>query len=256
MVEVTNRVIKARQLTQSDSRVAVDIIVPFYGQYERLCRLVESVNRVVRIPHQTHLVDDCSPNQHFTAVARASKLTVTRNEKHVGFGASLEVGFLATKSPFVAFVHSDTELMTGCLDRMIESLLALREKKVGMIAARTDQPGPGMDTRLLAKRGDVRDDVILSEGFLPFYCVVAWRHMFQRTGFIRPYFPVGYEDEEFAYRMRGNGFKQAICGKAWVRHVEGSTIRALCAEKPQMVERIEQNRDFCLSDIRKLMVTA
>jgi GT2 family glycosyltransferase len=139
---------------------------------------------------------------------------------------------------------------------MIESLLKLRNQQVGMIAARTEQPGDGMDSRLRAKRGEVGADVVLTDGFLPFYCVVAWRSMFQKTGFIHSYYPAGYEDEEFAYRMRANNYRQAICGKAWVKHTEGATIRALCAEKPEMVQRIEQNRDFCLVDIRKLMAKA
>ena len=43
------------------SRSRVDIIIPFYGQYEKVTSLVESILVAVRSnPYHITLVDDCS----------------------------------------------------------------------------------------------------------------------------------------------------------------------------------------------------
>ena len=244
---------KARPLIQRQNEIVFDIIIPFHGQHERLCRLIESINRTVRQPHHICLVDDASTNSHFAKIAEVSKLHVVRNERHSGFGASVIAGYNATSNPLVAVVHSDVIVTQGCFSRMMETLQKLQSKKVALVSARSDNPGEGMDPRLIGKHGVSSEDIILEDGFVPFYCAMFLRSLWPRIkSTVKPYFPVGYEDEEFAYRMRRFGFKQAICGSAWVQHAEGATVTALCKSHAEMKGLIEANRDFCLQDIQKL----
>ena len=153
-------------------------------------------------------------------------------------------------------MHSDCEVMeSSWLIEMGRSLLRWKESKepVKMVSARTDNPGDEVDKRLKTNLHSVAQDSILEEGHLPLYCAMAHRELFQRIGgFLKPY-PYGwYEDEELAFRMRKRGFKQGICGRSWVKHDGGATIKSLWQEKPEAEKIMEENRNRCLADMRAL----
>ena len=50
-----------------------------------------------------------------------------------------------------------------------------------------------------------------------------------------------YEDEEFAFRMRKNGFNQGVCGTSWIHHDGGATIEELCKTDFRMADFIKAN---------------
>lgn len=234
---------------------AIDIIVPFHGQYEKVHKLVDSIWLGLKSnPYNICLVDDCSPNaEYIKSYARSPRVTTIRLDTQMGFGAALQAGYIATSNPFVAFVHSDCVMEDhSCFQHLSNYLL---DTGVGMVAARSDNPGEGADQRLRSKRTELGKDIVLEEGTLPLYCVLMRRTLFQKIGgFVRPY-PFGYyEDEELAYRMRLFGIPQAISGKAWVRHRAGSTFTALAKEGKETLlrETIEKNYHQCQQDISSL----
>jgi len=82
---------------------------------------------------------------------------------------------------------------------------------------------------------------------------MSHRELYPRIGgFIKKYFPIGYEDEELSYRMRKYGYQQAICGKSWVRHDGGATINNLCKTNKKYLDFINENRASCIKDIQSL----
>ena len=79
------------------------------------------------------------------------------------------------------------------------------------------------------------------------------RDLFKHIGgFIKSYPYAWYEDEELSHRMRKFGFKQGISTKAWIRHEGGSTIKYIWNKIKESKEIMENNRELCLSDIKKL----
>ena len=49
------------------SKSKVDIIIPFYAQYEKVVSLIQSIVLAVRSnPYQITLIDDCSENENFS----------------------------------------------------------------------------------------------------------------------------------------------------------------------------------------------
>lgn len=68
-------------------------------------------------------------------------------------------------------------------------------------------------------------------------------------GFVKSYPYGSYEDEELYYRMKKFGYKQAVSGNSWVFHHGGSTFNDL---KNEQLKVVEQNRQKCIEDIRKL----
>lgn len=250
--------IKANLSGSAFSRSPVDIIIPFHGEHKKVVSLVSSILRKVQSnPYQICLVDDASPNKFFIeSLKDMPQIFTLRLEERVGFSGALKAGFEATKQPWVIFMHSDCVVEDGnFMIEMGRSLLSYRGKgeKVKMVSARTNHAGEDVDPRLVGVKDNKTKDVILTDTFLPMYCTMCHRDLFKHVGgFLKSYPYYGYEDEEFAYRMRFYGFKQAICGRSWVFHEGGGTIDRLHREYPELTETVESNREKCLEDIKLL----
>ena len=216
-------------------------------------------------------MDDCSPNKSFakellaeTHLARDTgggrrrykpQLIMHRTPEHLGFGGALAYGFEKCDEPWVVFMHSDCVVEDhNWLIEMGQSLLRLKKENVRMVSAKTNNPGDGVYPGLKASRGEYGKDIVLEEGALPLYCSMCHRDLFNHIGgFIKPY-PFGwYEDEELAYRMRKYGFKQAVCGRSWVRHEGAATIGQLWKDQPETQKIMaEENRERCIADMQRL----
>lgn len=256
-------------------RSAVSIIIPYHGHFEHVAILVESVLRITHSnPYQICLVDDASPNEKESHLfgeelsnlipgmrGAIPQIIWTRNKEQLGFAGSLKKGFDHTAkqrvvAPWVIFLHSDCKITDpGWMVEMGRSLLYGKSEGIKMVSARTDNPGEGVHPCLAGGRDDsVRkgDDIILKDGFLPLYCAMCHRDLFNHIGgFIKQYPYAMYEDEELGYRMRHYNYKQAISVKSWVEHKGDVTVGPLFAEK-SCRNQILANRERCIADMRSL----
>ena len=249
------------------SRSRVDIIIPFYGQYEKVTSLVESILVAVRSnPYHITLVDDCSDNDSFykeindqfkkkTPEGVVPQVACVRNTEQVGFGASLKVGFDNTNLPWVLFMHSDCLVEdTNFMIEMGQSLLDWKEKNipVKLVSARSNNPMDCSKAKAkLGEKGNV--NIVLEKETLPLFCAMCHRDLFSNIGgFIKPYPFAWYEEDELAFRMRKCGYKQGISTKSWIRHEGGSTIKYLWNKNKDAKEIMEKNHSICVSDIKKI----
>lgn len=232
----------------------VDIVIPFHKQEAKVSKLVESIlTHTYRTnSYRVVLVDDASNSDWGSLWERVPGVSIVRNEKQLGFGGALFKGFLKTDAPWVIFMHSDCLIETpNWMFELGKSLVKFREagSKVKMISARTNNPGEGYDDRLKANKNEVSDDIVLKNSTLPLYCMMCHRELFERIGgFIKSYPYALYEDEELAYRMRKNGYAQAICGKSWVKHEGGATIN-MVSKNTKIRKIMESNKNLCLKDM-------
>lgn len=243
----------------SFSRSPVDILIPFHGQHDHVAKLVESILLVTKSnPYQICLIDDASPNDQFIKEMEDVPQVITiRNDKQLGFGGALQVGFAATEQPWICIMHSDVVVKEpNWLIEMGRSLLRWKEegKPVKMISAKTNKPGPDVDKRLQSPPKTFTKDFIIEEGHMPLYCAMGHRDLFYNIGgFVKAYPYAWFEDQELTFRMKAHGYLQGICGKSWVKHQEGATINALINEKPEVLKIMEENRYRCISDMKSLM---
>jgi len=116
-----------------------------------------------------------------------------------------------------------------------------------MVAPRTNNPVVH-DLRLQAESNAAPiENVILKDGFLPLYCSLCRRELFENiNGFVKNYPCRGYEDEELAIRMRRNGYLQAISGKSWIYHAGSATTSKI----NNYSNILENNRNLCLEDLK------
>ena len=227
----------------------VDIIIPYYNECDKVLQLCKSIWANTRQnPYKIYLVDDCSPSKTFIYAFRKAPHTVMiRNDKQLGFGGSLQEGFKVGKNPWVVFMHSDCVIdrPTWIIDLM-DSYINLARSKVVMVSPRTDDPVIENSILKAPPNAEPIPDVVLKEGFLPLYCALSRRELFKTVSFIKNYPFRGYEDEEFAFRLRKQGFFQGVSGRSWIQHIGSATVRNI----PHYDTVLENNRIQCLKDLR------
>lgn len=247
----------------------VDIIIPFHGQYDLVGALVESILRsTLSNIYRIFLVDDCSPNSSFIdSLGKIPVVSTLRTPKQLGFGGAMRFGFEASQKlqesykaerrpehPYVVFMNSDCRVEdVNWLKSLGMALIEMKDAKVRMVAPRTNNPLNG-DPRQEGKRDSHSSNIILDDTHLSMYCFMCHRDLFRHVGgFIKEY-PFGfYEDEEFAYRMKKHGYKQAIAGQSWVYHKGEATIRELWRKNQEARTIMEANRDLCITDMLTLI---
>lgn len=227
----------------------VDIIIPFHNQQSKVARLVHSVIENVRSNRiRFILVDDASDDKNFVSDFNPIPyITAVRTDERVGFGGALKIGFENSKSPWLCFVHSDCVVKNSqWLIALMQTMSNLKDEGVKLVSSRSNNPQIG-DKRLEGKIDDHVEDVILDDTFVPLYSALCHRELFSNVnGFIKSYPYAGYEDEEFYYRMKRYGFKQAICAKSWIWHEGNATTKHVSG----IIEVMKKNREKCVTDIK------
>lgn len=103
--------------------VAVDIVIPVYRGLEETRRCIESVlSDPQRPPGRIVVVDDCSPepglSEWLGSSAERGAITLLRNDRNLGFVASINRGIAETGRQDVVLLNSDTEVPHGWLRRL------------------------------------------------------------------------------------------------------------------------------------------
>lgn len=212
---------------------SVEIIIPFHNQQSRVINLINDIfNTVSSNRYVITLVDDGSKNKKFIDQLQTKKtqgLRFLKHDKCKGFAASVNNALsnpFRKDIPFVAILHSDIRIKDqNWLFNLGSALNDMKRDGVKMVSAMTNNPCADVP-QLKGSWGKEADNTVLSEGFLPMYCVIANRELFKRIGLLAEFPYAGVETEEFSYRMKKNGFKQAVCGKSWVEHAGRASISA------------------------------
>jgi GT2 family glycosyltransferase len=265
---MTEKIQKSRPMEfKLFSRSPVDILIPFHSQYEKVSELIKSILLSVKSnPYQITLIDDASENKSFgeeiknqflknTPSGFKPQVQYVRSEEQVGFGAALKLGFQATENPWVLIMHSDCLVEdSNFIIQMGQSLLNWKKQgiPVKMVSARSDNPG---DCKLAKSKSLEKGekDIILKNETLPLFCSMCNRDLFKYiNGFIKSYPYAWYEDEELSFRMRKYGLFQGISTKAWIKHYGGATVKYVWETNPDSKKIMENNRNLCISDIKKL----
>jgi GT2 family glycosyltransferase len=233
----------------------INIIVAYHGQYKDLRECIGSIFLNTRnIPFRITVVDDGSPNKNFfsTISQMDNQIDGIRFDEPKGFGACLNEAIRLTKEPWLVFLNSDCVIKElDWLANLYKTLSDNMKHKVGLVSAVMDN---GSNSALVErKRTDPRNpEPIIVEEPLPLICAMAPRKLFTKIGMFKEY-PYGwYEDEEFYWRMKSNGYKQAICEKTWIEHKGGLTTQALWKENENIKNIMtNENKKRCENDVKK-----
>mgnify|MGYP006278636195 CR=1 FL=1 len=229
----------------------IDIIIPFHGCHENVSALIENVFRFASNNFdKIILIDDFSSNDQFVNIYKENtRFVISRNDRHLGFGASVNRGISLSDKQVVAVLHSDV-LFTdkNSLINLYNDLIQMRNESVAMITAVSNNP---MIHENILKKNKVIDmpPEIVKENFIPMYCcmldVAAWRIV---NGV--PEFPVAwFEDEAFCHKLLKLGYKIAASNKSYVFHTGAQTIKQILNKDRKYIS-IMKNNVLLLNKIR------
>jgi GT2 family glycosyltransferase len=244
-------------------KCSVDIIVPFHGCYELVRRLLLSIVQKTRSnPYLVTLVDDGSPgaaaDEFANIIRQAPQTQILRLEKQEGFGNAINAALKITQQPYVCVVHSDCEVKhMGWLEKMGEALVLHKSDDVRLVVPLSDNPGElHIDSAVPVDDFQTPENQItIADNPLPMYCFMCHRVLFDRIGPIHAYPYTWYENEEFFYRMKYYGFKQAIANESWIHHEGSATVNYILRnhKNPKEIEsEMEANKQRCITELRAL----
>jgi GT2 family glycosyltransferase len=240
----------------------VGIVVPYYGQQQKLTRLIGSIMQHTKgNPFRIQVVNDGTPEgeaplgDEMATLRFVGWLNMPENS---GFGAAVNAGVeaLATEIKWLVVMHSDVVVTSHhWLTYLGETMQATKHQGVKMVGARADNPGPDVHPSLRSPSMEpFGETTVLEDDSLPLYCTLFHRDLFRHLGGGLKEYPYhGFEEDELGYRVRHYGFRQAVCGRAWVRHEGGGTVRAITANNTKIQKAIALNRELCIADIKALI---
>lgn len=232
----------------------VEIIIPFHGEYHKVISLIDNIiNTVKNNKFMITVVDDGSTKESNKELAEKFKKLNVRYlyQKQKGFGAAVN---LALKNPveninWVVILHSDVRFNhNSWLSNLGNTMIKLKNQGVKMVSAVTNNPT--CDTKELYSNNidPVSDSVIQKNGYIPMYCVIAHRQLFNKIGLLMECPYAGTETEEFAIRMKKFGYKQAVSGKCWVHH-EGRGTLSLYDSNSKVKEILNKTKESVLNNM-------
>jgi GT2 family glycosyltransferase len=239
----------------------VDVVVAVHGGAMQTLACLDSV--LANLPRWSRLiaVDDASPDGEvpgrLNALARRERIILIRQQRNLGFGASVNAGIRAAEDHDVVLLNSDTLVAPGWLAELRS--VAYSAPDIGTVtpfsndATLLSYPDPGggnevpdlaatmrLDALARSVNGGEAVEIPVGVGF----CLYIRRACLDEVGRFRAeLFAQGYgEENDFCLRARHLGWRHVAAPGAFVAHVGGHSFgtaaRHLRARNAALLERL------------------
>lgn len=215
-----------------------NIIVPVYRGVSETRKCLESLlSSDLPDDCQITLIDDCGPDDEMPDLlegyAKHSHVTVLKNEKNIGFVASVNRGMEYLPNHDPVLLNADTLVPVGWIQRLRRSLYAAPD--IGTVTPFSNNaticsyprfcqdnsipPGMSMSSldRMFQRANAMLDiEIPTAVGF----CMLIRRECLAAVGlFDVQLFGRGYgEENDFCMRATAEGWKHMLCGSTFVYH--------------------------------------
>lgn len=245
---------------QGDPVVAV--VIPVYRDYRLTWRCLASVLTAhCETPFRIVVVDDASPESELSAdldeMAHRGWIALLRNERNLGFVASVNRGMKWAQGLDVVLLNSDTEVYPGWLDRLRAA--AWRHPRIASVTPLSnnatiasyprflhDNPYPleidhaTLDRLTAEVNSAVEVEVPTGIGF----CMYLRRDALEQVGvFDEQGFGKGYgEENDWCQRAIAQGWRNIITADAFVRHFGSASFLGEKAERVDAAMKVLADR--------------
>lgn len=216
-------------------RPLVSVVIPVYGKLDYTLACLRSLGRYVpKAAFEVLVVDDASPDDSATSLARVSGLRLLRNEGNLGFIGSCNAGASEARGEYLLFLNNDTQVTPNWLDGLLTCFADRQD--CGIAGSRLVYP----DGRLQEAGGLVfADGSCWNVGRFEKRDASEWRYRrqvdyvsgaslmirrdtFQQVGgFDTRYKPAYYEDTDLAFAVRQAGLRVYYEPASTIIHCEG-----------------------------------
>lgn len=241
--------------------VDLDIVIPVYGRPDLLEKCLQSVDDTKGdIKINTIIVDDCGPEQDELSKIYKSlngQSRVLKNKQNMGFPFTINRGLLSGNAPLILILNSDIELKPECLEIMMSEF---DNEDIGVVGPKLLFPDSNDPSRPYGKvqhaglavniKGQIihanigwsSDNPKVNERrslqAVTGACLMTRRSVckkiysiYQTTKdptsgpFNEVYSPGTYEDVEFCFAARSEGFEVVYTPKAEAYHWVGASVK-------------------------------
>jgi O-antigen biosynthesis protein len=228
----------------------IDVIVPIHDAYDDLVACLASVEKHSR-DYRLILIDDCSTDARIgqlfgrLSAARSTRRVLLRNERNLGFVASVNRGMESGRND-VVLLNSDTVVTRDWLDKLRRC--ADSDPAIGTVTPFSNNAEicsfPGFcrnnpvpsDPELINRAAEnaavpLYPEIPTAVGF----CMLIRRRLIDEIGMFDTIFGKGYgEENDFSVRARAAGYRNVLCDDTFVVHA-GS--RSFGSHAPAMIEQ-------------------
>lgn len=251
-----NKIKIARPLKQGivNFKDPIDIIIPYHHETGVLSKCVESIIKFCKnIEYKIYLINDGSESESIRFFFKPYEkfITIIDHKKQLGFGAAVNTGIAKSLNFKKVIMHSDCCVDNiGWLPNLYNSFKNLQKKNVGLICSKTNNSCTNF---VELSDTESKFDIVLEKPYIPFYSTMFDISLIKKCGFLKEYPILGYEDEEFCFRVKKQGLKIGLSGESFIYHHGGKTITSFLSKNPKMDSVIKNNKDLCKKDIISLM---
>lgn len=224
--------------------IKTSIVIPSWNGLKWLEDCVNSIRRYTPESHELIVVDNGSSDG--TADFCISEKIVFISLSHpAGFPAACNMGLNLASGDALLLLNNDTLATPHWLSNMLACLYSRED--VGIVGPMTNYASgaqqitvPFTNVQEMAEQMNRSDPAKWREvervvGF----CLLFKRELSERIGLLDERFSPGhYEDDDFCYRARLQGFRILIAGDVFVYHHGSATFSV----QPEMQQQIEANR--------------
>ncbi len=238
----------------------VDIIVPVFNGYRYIKKLFESILKNTNTPYRLIVIDDASTDYRVVNFLKDLKeklesasnpeFILVRNERNLGFVASVNKGFSLSKN-HVVVLNSDVEVPPGWLYKLMKPIFD-NSKEIASTTPFTNSgticsfPNFLVDNDLPEEFDIVEIDNVFSkvnaESFiieLPSavgFCMGISKYALKEVGYFNEsLFGKGYgEENDWSMRAKIKGFKNILVPNLFVYHKHGGSFTS--EEKQRLIQ--------------------
>lgn len=213
----------------------VSIIIPIHGKLAHTLACLRSLARhAPRASFEVIVVDDASPDESASVLARVAGMRLLRNETNFGFVASCNAGAAAARGEFLLFLNNDTQVTSGWLDALLRcfseradcgiagSRLVYPDGRLQEAGGLVFADGSCWTTGRFESRDAAEFRYRRATDYVSGAALLIRREVFARVGgFDGRYAPAYYEDADLAFAVRKLGLRVYYEPASTVIHCEG-----------------------------------
>ncbi|WNS43377.1 glycosyltransferase family 2 protein [Paenibacillus sp. MMS20-IR301] len=225
------------------------IIIPTYNRLGLLRSCIESIREHTGSPYEIIVVDNGS-SDGTDAYCRASKLTFISLPENRGFPLACNMGLTLAAGDELLLLNNDVIVSKGWLDNLKRALYSAPD--IGIVGPVTNYASGRQQVQTgyadiagyhaEAGRANVPDAAKWSETRrLVGLCFLFKRQLLDAIGLLdERYSPGHYEDDDYCYRARLQGYRLLIAGDCLVHHEGSASFKEVYPASLQ--ELVERNR--------------
>ena len=213
---------------------AIAIVIPVFNQLHYTRQCVDCLNHAGVADAQIIIVNNASTDGTQEFLATRPEIRTVQNDTNRGCGFAWNQGARLSEATWTIIANNDILVPPGCLENLVRFA---EEKKIdvaspAMCEGEADYDWPNYAADFMRTMASVSRHNVASGSFF-----MVHRRVFNAIGLFDEDPKLGgYEDDEFARRARGHGFRLAITGRAYYHHFGGTTQKSIKAglNRPDM----------------------